>query len=187
MASKYRNEGRFPKINRVMQISEAHCGPATLRMMMAHLGIKVFQREIVAAAKVSKRLREHGVSLADLVLAVRELAPEFEIWYKEDTSFSELDRVVNAFKYPAGVEYQGIFEDVDEGEDEDSGHYSLVTGIDMEKRKLWLANPYHLYAGKDVTFTFRDFAERWWDENELEGEGGKTFSVEDHRLMFVLV
>lgn len=190
MASKYRNEGRFPKIRRVMQISESHCGPATLRMMFNHLGVKFFQREIVQGAQVAKRLKEHGMSLADIVMAVRNLAPGFEIWYKEDTSFSDLDKIVNEIKHPVGVEYQGIFEDVDEDEDEedeDSGHYSLVTGIDLEKRKLWMANPYHLYAGQDVVFSFTEFAKRWWDDNELEGEGGKVFSVEDHRLMFVLV
>lgn len=185
MASRS-NGGRFPNVKRVMQISNSHCGPATLRMMYSQLQIRFFQREIVKAAGISARLAEHGSSLADLVMAVKRLTPDFEVWYKENCSFRDVDFVVNTKETPAGVEWQGIFEDADE-DDEELGHYSLVTGIDLKKRKLWLANPYHLYAGKDMELSFSEFGPRWWDENELPGTEGKNFVVEDYRMMFILV
>ncbi len=186
MASNSRHEGRFSHIKRVMQISDSHCGPATLRMMFDHLGVRVLQREIVKAANVKSRLKEHGVTLADMVLAVRALAPDFKLWYKEEAKYRDIDKIVNGRGYPLGVEWQGIFEDVENGESDEDGHYSLVTGIDMEKRQLWLANPYHLYAGKDMKLGFSDFSNRWWDENMLEGEEGKHFVVEDYRMFFLL-
>ena len=52
------------------------------------------------------------------------------LWYKNQASVEDLVALVCRYRCPAGVEWQGFFEDREEDEDLDEGdygHYSIVT------------------------------------------------------------
>lgn len=173
-------------MKRVMQISESHCGPAVLKMLLSYVGEKAMQRNIVESMGVRDRLREHGMNVKQLAQAVTLIAPTMQFWYKDYAKLKELARVVNEFEYPVGVEWQGLFGDVDDEEDDDSGHYSIVTGVDLYNNEVFVADPYHLYAGKDRKFSVKQFEERWWDDNEVTGLDGRKRFIEDYHMMFLV-
>jgi predicted double-glycine peptidase len=184
MANRSKENSAFPSMKRVRQISTAHCGPATVKMLISYLGIKVLQRQIVEVMEARKKLRTHGMTVRELAIAVERLFPELQFWSKEDSSLADLAAVVNKYKYPVGVEWQGEFE---EYSDDDDGHYSVVTEIDLSTNRVMLSDPYWLFAGSDRHFSVRDFEERWWDTNEIiDKVNRKRFYVEDFHLMFIV-
>ena len=116
--------------------------------------------------------------------AIRILAPDMQFWFKHNSSLSDLRQLVMNYKYPAGVEWQGVFY---EDEDEDNGHYSLVTYIDTTNNIIMLADPYKRFAGSDRIFHILEFEDRWWDENEIrDPETGSTRFERDYHTMLVI-
>ena len=130
----------------------------------------------------------NGMHVGQLARAVQRLAPQVLFYYKDHASIDELARVVNEYHHPAGVEWQGIFEDdVDqqpgenkavaadptgqsadsESEDSDYGHYSLIVRADRRKRLLIVADPYKDYFAQARLFSFDEFDQRWYDYNEI--------------------
>ena len=179
-----------------MQISEDHCGPAVMRMLLSYVGIKTLQRKVVETTGVAARLKLHGMNVKQLAEACAKLAPTMQFWYKDYSNLKDVAKIVNEYEYPVAVEWQGVFwgghtnddeeEDEEEGVDDDPGHYSVVTGVDLYNNEVWLADPYHLYAGKDRKFTVMGFEERWWDDNEVIGGNGGRRYIEDYHMMFVV-
>lgn len=180
------------------QISESHCGPAVIQMLLDNLGITVTQEAVAEAGGATELIELNGMRVDQLALAVRNLAPEVQFWYKEHARLSELVRLVTHFRVPVGVEWQGVFEDEDEesdgntveGEetgDDDYGHYSVVTYANRREKKFIIADPYKDYYSQDRIFSFEEFEGRWYDFNEVTDPiTGKTRVVKDDHMMFIL-
>jgi hypothetical protein len=191
---------------RFMQISESHCGPAVIQMLLTRRGVEATQQEVAEAGGASNLIEMNGMRVDQLALAVHRIAPRLFFYFKDHASIDELVRVVNDYHYPAGVEWQGVFEDEDEdeydeasdgqvelhenGESEDSdyGHYSLVTRADRRKRHLIITDPYKDYFSQARVFDYAEFDQRWYDFNEIpDPVSGEPVLVMDDHLFFVIV
>jgi hypothetical protein len=198
---------------RFMQISESHCGPAVIQMLLSNLGIEVTQEEVAEAGGATNLIAMNGMRVDQLAQAVKRLAPEVIFYYKDHTTISELVRVVNDYHYPVGVEWQGVFEDEEdedegfedsdsdedqddeevlledgESEDTDYGHYSVVVWADRRRRQLIIADPYKDYFSQARIFSYDAFDRRWYDFNEIpDPVTGQPLLVEDDHLIFVVV
>ena len=199
---------------RFMQISESHCGPAVIEMLLSNLGIEVSQEQVADAGGATSLIELRGMRVDQLALAVHKLAPGLLFYVKEQATVEELVRAVHDYHYPVGVEWQGVFEDEDaalydranknwspavtndlkemiqdsESQDTDYGHYSLVIRADRRRRELIIADPYKDYFSQARIFDFELFDRRWYDFNEMPVPGSdETETVKDDHLMFVVV
>lgn len=184
-------------VPRFTQISESHCGPAVIQMLLANLGIEVTQEQVAEAAGVKDLIEMNGTRVDQLALSVRRLVPSVRFWYKEKSSLGELLVLVGEYHYPVGVEWQGVFEDgydVPEGYEDDTetgdsdyGHYSIVTQVNEKTRQLKIADPYKDYRNQERTFSFSTFESRWYDYNEAPSPAGvHPAIVEDYHMMFII-
>jgi len=175
--------------DRFTQISESHCGPAVIQMLLHNLGIEVTQEEVVEAGGASDLIEQLGMRVDQLNQAVRHLAPQTCFWYKDHSTIEELVQIVTDYDYLVGIEWQGVFEDTleDETEDSDYGHYSVVTMADSKRRKLVIVDPYKDFRSQDRVFSIEFFMSRWWDTNDyLDPMTGMNRLVEDRQMMFVI-
>ena len=171
-------------MKRAVQITSSHCGPAVLEMLTSFLGYDIDQSAFVSAAGVEYRIRDYGMTIDELADAIKQTAPDLVFWYKKNSSITELKQVVNVHKFPAGVEWQGVFQ---EDEDDDNGHYSVVTHVDNDHGTIHISDPYIKYAGTDRIFGIHLFEKRWWDVNEVrDHETGQLKHIADDRTMFVI-
>lgn len=169
---------------RVTQITTSHCGPAVLQMLVSFLGYDIDQDRFVDAAEIRTRFKDYGITVPEMAEAIHQLTPDLDFWYKKNSTLMELKQVVNVHKFPAGVEWQGVFE---EDEDDDDGHYSVATYIDSAHGTIHLADPYEVYAGRDRIFGLHLFEKRWWDVNEVTDiETGLINHIADDRTLFVV-
>jgi hypothetical protein len=196
--------------HRFMQISEAHCGPAVIQMLLTRLGVEVTQEEIAEAGGATTLIEMNGMRVDQLAAAVHRLAPRTFFYVKDNATIAELVRVVNDYRTPAGVEWQGLFEgdddeeieaadpeedeeedlklDDSESEDDDYGHYSLVVRAHRRKRQLIITDPYKDYFSQARLFGFAEFDARWYDYNEIPDPiSGRPVLVKDDHLFFVVV
>ncbi len=185
------------RIQRVRQISESHCGPAVIQMLLSNVGVVATQEVITAAAGVEDRIEDYGTTIDELSRAVGQLAPQYQFWYKKESSLDELIEIVNVYGYPVGVEWQGDFgqddeeydldDDEDEYEEKDYGHYSVVTQVDEARELVVIADPYREFAFKDRYFSLSEFDARWWDYNDVtDPKTGYTSRIYDDHLMFMI-
>ena len=176
----------FPNMARVKQITAYHCGPAVLVSLFSYLGIKISQKSIVASLRAQNKIKQYGLNMKDLARAAGFVGKgAFTFWKKSGGKMTDLDLIINKYKYPVGVEWQGVFY---EDEDEDNGHYSIVTAIDKAKNTLRMADSYPKFAGVDRGFRIKDFIDRWWDSNEVSVSGTtKKRTIYDSKMMFVIV
>jgi len=169
----------FPEMRRVKQISPSHCGPAVLEALFSHLGHKISQTAVVRTLRAQNKIKKTGLSVKDLAKAANALSKgKYVFWRKSHSTMSQVAKVINEYKYPVGVEWQGVFY---EFEDEDSGHYAIITGIDREKGILRIADPFPEFAGIDRKFEIKFLLKRWWDVNIIKGR-----KIRDEKMMFVI-
>jgi hypothetical protein len=182
-------------MKRVRQRTVSHCGPAVLEMLCSYIGQEVDQDTFVEASSIGyDRFYTHGMTIDEMSYAVTKAVPEGQFWFKDYSSVSELTQIVRVYKYPVGIEWQGIFdyeieEDTDDEygeEDDDEGHYSVVTDIDSLNNQILISDPERHYAGVDRKFRVMDFVRRWWDENKVFDLSGKLRYEEDFRVMFIV-
>lgn len=181
------------QIHQVTQISESHCGAAVLQMLLETLGVTTDQRTIVEAARVENTIEEHGMRIDQIATACNRIAPHLTFWYKYYSSLEDLRYLLNK-DIAVGVEWQGLFyqsiekEEEDAGEEEtDYGHYSVISFYDEELQQLVIVDPYKDFANQNRVFDLDVFLERWWDTNEImDHYSGKKEIVEDNRLLFFL-
>jgi hypothetical protein len=175
--------------DRFTQISESHCGPAVIQMLLQNLGIEVTQESVAEAGGASDLIEQQGMRVDQLNRAVRHLAPQTCFWYKDHANIEELVQIVADFDYVVGIEWQGLFEDTleEETQDGDYGHYSMVTMADSKSRKLVIVDPYKDFRSQDRIFTFEFFMSRWWDTNNYPDPlSGEDRLVEDRQMMFII-
>ena len=177
---------RFSRLRRIEQITENHCGPAVLQMLLENIDVKVSQEEITEAAGATHTISEHGTRVDQLAKAVNQFAPDARLWYKEHASPEDLEYVLDVCKFPVAVEWQGLFGDEDENDD-DYGHYSIISYIDRGKDELIIVDPYKDFVDQSRIVSMSLFLTRWWDFNEVRDPqtGEKTFR-KDECLFFVV-
>ncbi len=178
---------RFSRLRWIQQITENHCGPAVLEMLLENIGVNISQQEITEAAGATHTIETHGTRVDQLATAVQKLVPIARLWYKEKASLDDLIYVLEEAKYPVGVEWQGLFEDMDD-DDEDYGHYSIIAHIDKAKDELIVVDPYKDYIDQNRIIRISTFLERWWDFNEVKDpQTGEKVFKKDEQLFFVIV
>lgn len=175
----------FPQMKRVKQSTIDYCGPAVLASLYSFVGVRTSQRRIVTSLRVQNKIKDYGMTVKDLAKASRIIGKKnFTFWRKTRAKVSDLDTIINKYKWPVGVEWWGIFY---EHEDEDSGHYGIITRIDKKTGYLRIADPFWEFAGVDRKLGIKEFAKRWWDENEIKVSGpSRKRTVVDNRVMFVI-
>jgi len=178
---------KFSRLRRIQQITENHCGPAVIQMLLENIGVNTTQEEITEAAGATHTIETHGTRVDQLAKAVQQLAPIAKLWYKEKASLEDLEYVLNDFKFPIGIEWQGLFADMDDDED-DYGHYSVLAHIDKAKDEIIVVDPYKDFVDQSRIVRMSTFLDRWWDFNEVKDldSGEKTFK-KDEQLFFVVV
>jgi hypothetical protein len=112
------------------------------------------------------------------------------LWYKTRATPEDLHALVRRHRYPAGVEWQGFFEESEEQEDYVSGeygHYSVVTDVDLQRGLITLRDPYPDFCGEDRVFRLDWFVSRWWDVNLTPlPDVPVLLLVEDRHMLFVI-
>lgn len=177
---------RFSRLRWIQQITENHCGPAVIQMLLENIDISVSQEAITEAADAIHTIAIHGTRVDQLAKAVHLLAPAAKLWHKEKASFEDIEYVLNEKKFPVGVEWQGLFEDQD-NDDEDNGHYSIVAHIDKARDELIIVDPYKDFVDQNRIIKITTFENRWWDFNEVKDlETGAITSKKDEQLFFVV-
>lgn len=175
----------------VEQQSEAHCGPAVLQLLLAKLGKKFTQNEIVAAAKVGKIIAKKGTRPKQLALAVKTLVPGHQLWFKQLSTIEDLDRLINEFKTPVAINWQGLFYDSLEEETpsnrHDRGHYSVVVGINPAKDRIIIQDPYPPFAKKNRVFSLTWFITRWEDVvRDKNMKSGRFTTLKTKQFLFII-
>lgn len=188
----------FPHVKRITQVNTYYCGPAVVQMLLSHLGIFVSQDQIVEAAGIEDKVKTWGMLTYDMGRTIANLFPDLQFWQKDEATVSELKQLVELYHYPVGVEWQGTFselrdEDIAahygemEDEDDDTGHYGVVTHVDTIGNEILMADPFGPYAGYDRKFTVVEFEKRWWDINEIVDQiTNKKRHVHDYHMMFIV-
>ncbi len=177
---------KFSRLRRIQQITENHCGPAVIQMLLENVGVNVSQEEITDAAGAIHTIETHGTRVDQLAKAVHELAPIAKLWYKEKASVEDLEYVLDECKFPVGIEWQGLFEDMDD-DDDDYGHYSILAHIDKVKDEIIVVDPYKDFVDQSRIVKMSLFVSRWWDFNEVKDpETGKKEFKKDEQLFFVV-
>src|SRR5690349_3075748 len=135
MQNPQQSPGKFSRLRWIEQITENHCGPAVIQMLLENIGVHVTQEKITDAAGATLTIVTHGTRVDQLSQAVERLAPGARLWFKEKASLDDLEYALTVGRYPVGVEWQGLFDAV-EADDEDYGHYSIVAHIDRVRKEL---------------------------------------------------
>jgi hypothetical protein len=177
---------KFSRLRRIEQITENHCGPAVLQMLLENIGINAAQEEITEAAGATHTIETLGTRVDQLAKAVQTLAPIAKLWFKEKATAEDLVYVLDVCKFPVGVEWQGLFDDMDD-EDDDYGHYSIIANIDQVKDELIIVDPYKDFVDQSRIIRMSTFLNRWWDFNEVKDpETGEKNFKKDEQLFFVV-
>ncbi len=186
MSSSPQDPRRFSHLRRIEQITENHCGPAVIQMLLENIGVNVTQEEITEAAGATRTIAMLGTRVDQLAKAVHQLAPTANLWHKEKASANDLEYVLKEWKFPVAVEWQGLFADMD-NDDDDYGHYSIIAGLDKEKDEVIIVDPYKDFPEQSRIVSMNLFLSRWWDFNEVKDlqTGEKVFKKDD-RLFFVV-
>lgn len=174
-------------IQKATQITDSHCGPAVVQMLLSNLGIVYTQTEITQAAAALKTVNKNGTRVDQLARSVQKLAPQLEFWYKKNATLDDIRVILRKFELPVAVEWQGIFGQRATGRLDTDGHYSVVTKIDEVKRHIIMVDPYKDFELKDRSVTINRFARLWWDTNNYMNKETKQVKIlKDTRLFFFL-
>ncbi len=157
-------------------------------MLLENIGVSVTQQQITEAAGATPTIADYGTRVDQLAKAVHELAPHSRLWYKEKATLRDLKYVLEEVQYPAAVEWQGIFDDDLEAQDDDYGHYSVIAHIDEERDELIIMDPYKDFVQQSRIIKISVFLKRWWDYNEVvDPQTGEKAYKKDEDLFFVVV
>ncbi len=181
-----------PLIVQCVQQEEAHCGPATVEMLFSFYGLTISQSKIARAGGMSDVIQlAPGMRLDELSQAVGVIFPagEYALLAKYHSSLEDIVEIVEGLRLPVGIEWQGRFARND-GSAYDQGHYSVITAVDCDRRRLFIADPEDRnILTADGVIALDDFEPRWWEVDILPKPGDFSItrvSEMDH-LLFVVV
>lgn len=154
-------------------------------MLLSFLGINVRQRDVVAATEAASKIKNYGMTVTELGRAVAIVAPHrAQFWYKDQAKLGDIQTLIEAYRYPVGVEWQGIFGKYSDGDD---GHYAVVTHVDQDNKEIVMADPFKPFAGVDRLIRLDSFRKRWWDENEMvDPVSHARKMMKDVRMLFIV-
>jgi len=185
----------FPKVRlpRITQVTDSHCGPATLAMLLAHQHRYVTQDEIVTAGHFRSRIKAQGSRPHQLARAVTALDPDLQYWFKQGATTRDLDVLVNQYRWPVAVNWQGLFYDTQEEQDKkrkvdgEDGHYSVVIDFKPDRDQITLADPYPGFSQRPRVFSYTWFTKRWWDiAHDKDHKTGLVTSIKPRRFIFII-
>ncbi len=177
------------KITSIKQITNSHCGPAVVEMLLNHLDIPVSQEAITKAADAEKTIKKHGTNIYQLSNAVNKLVPSVTLWFKKDCSFEEIETILFQYNYPVAVEWQAYFKDKNEKIEDKTGygHYSIISHIDRDKNEVIIADPHKDFVDLGRRVPLDIFIKRWWDQNEITyPDTGEKVLEEDYHMLFII-
>lgn len=131
-----------------------YCGPASLSMVFAYYGLKLSQEEIAEEITeiwphyVKKPIMESGLHTTHLTGYAREKGFSARR-YKQ----CSLDRLINYLKKEVPT-----IALIDDFTDRDIGHFIVVKGYDLDKKLLYLNDPYDQRRTKA---SFKFFKKLW--------------------------
>jgi len=174
---------------RVREISNYSCGPATLEMLLSFVKVKASQTSMIKSLRAQNTIKIYGITVGDMAKVVKIAGKgKLSLWRKHRASINDISLTIDKFKCPVGIEWQGDFY---ENQDEDLGHYAVVTRIDKESANMRIADPYFnsffKYDDLDRKYKISEFVKIWWDINEVKVTGtSKRRKIKDTRVMFVI-
>src|SRR3989339_107563 len=181
---------RLDKIRTIQQISENHCGPAVVQMLLENIGIETTQELITKAGGSNESMLDrYGMRVDQFAKAVFVIAPTASLWTKEKATVNDIKKLLEVYDHPVGIEWQGLFEDSleEEDPDEDYGHYSIVSHVDEETGNLIIVDPYKYFEDRNRIVSNKIFVKRWWDNNAYMDEVTcKLKHKKDVRLLFII-
>lgn len=172
-------------LRRVAQLT-AHCGPATLAMMLSQYNVIASQKAIAQRGNAEKNIKDKGMRIDQLALATREIAPHLRMWAKRDATFEDIQVLVNELNLPVGVEWQEIYPGCEE--DDDRGHYSVILAIDMENKVIVVRDPDEMFIDEDRVLSQDTFEKLWFDTNEIGDDAPEEAQawMDDYHVLFVI-
>lgn len=174
------------------QQTDSHCGPATLQMLLSQHGFFFSQDQIARAAGVYENIEELGTRPWQIAQAVTNLAPPLRLWWKQNTSRSDLEELIHLHQSAIAVNWQGLFYDELQEEPEDRlgevGHYSVVVGINPLFDRILIQDPYPDFQSEPREFSLQWFESRWWDRVEdIDTQTDEVVVTSTHRFSFLVV
>ncbi len=182
------NLNNFPNLPRIAQKNSYYCAPAVIQMLSSLHGFNLNQDKIVQSLGLQHKIATHGMTIQEIGYYFKNFIPQLQFWFKFNSNIADLSQLVNQHRIPVAVEWQGIFtyDTPEEAEEDDPGHYSIVTHIDTAYNTILLIDPYE-NDGTDRKLSILQFERRWWDINEIiDPHTGRRQEVDDfHTLFFV--
>jgi hypothetical protein len=149
-----------------VQQEEAHCGPATIKMLFSFHGVALEQTDISQAAGMADVIHmAPGMRLDEINDGVTALFPngDYALLAKYQATIHDIEELTEGLGMPIGVEWQGKFPNSNGGH-YDQGHYSVIVGVDARRRRLQIVDPEPTnLLTKDGELTFETFVDRWWE------------------------
>lgn len=172
-------------MERVKQITIHHCGPAVMVELFSFLGFKISQTAVVKTLRAQNKIKLYGLTVKEMAKATKTLSSgALVLWKKQGATISDVSAIINKYKFPVAVEWQGVFYEYSDGED---GHYCVITRIDKERGTLRLADSFYAFNGVDRKLGIKYFEKRWWDVNEIRVAGTtRRRKITDNKVMFVI-
>ncbi len=180
------------RIPRIAQITDAHCGPAVIQMLMSHLGLQTTQQDITKSIGITRTIRYRGTRVDQLSQAVDKISfKNIKLWYKDHAKLSDIEQIINNYHLPAVIEWQGLFgykinPKTGRKIQYNDSHYSIVTHIDPISKQVTLIDPYRDFIKQDRDFSYNQFRKRWWDVNIYVTPDGESVNIYDYKLFFFL-
>lgn len=156
-------EVRIEGIKPIVQRTSYTCGPAALRTIFAHYGVKVSERELVEEAEIT----EDGTGFTQM----KQLARSHGFTFREyrNGTINDLRRwLLKDSPVLTSIQDYGA-------PNGNNGHYVVVVG--MSKRYVHLADPANYYEAtrprfaKQKRMSVENFTRRWFDvdDNVVKG------------------
>jgi hypothetical protein len=154
-------------------------------MLCSFLGVNIDQKAFEAAAGLKQNFYLRGMSVQEMAQAAKKALPiHLKFWWKFEANLEEIDQILKQEKHPLGIEWQGVFLQY---ADEDDGHFSVITHLDLANGYILIADPFGPFSSKDRIFRPEFFEKRWWDANDVyDPTLGRNREVIDHHGFFLI-
>src|SRR5215510_10617479 len=93
-SEQQREPTRYFQMERAQQITDSHCGPAVIQMLLSNIDVKATQEQIARAGGAEDFIEMHGMRVDQLADAVKAIAPGVRLWYKDHATLDELKTLV---------------------------------------------------------------------------------------------